>query len=78
MDYLERGAMNDSVPPHVWMLAPNPRLRGLGPILAIATVFAVPFSLVAGFIATGHPLDGLYALPLLLAVVAHLLKENLG
>lgn len=70
--------MNDSIEPYEWMLAPAPRLRGLTPTLAIAAVFAIPFSLVAGFVATSRPLDGLYAVPLLLAVVAHLLRKNLG
>jgi hypothetical protein len=78
MDYLERGPINDSNEPCDWMLAPAPRLRGLVPTLTIATVFAIPFSLVAGFVATSRPLDGLYAVPLLLALVAYCLRKNLG
>jgi hypothetical protein len=78
MDYLERGPINETIPAQEWLVAPAPRLQGFVPIFTIATVFAVPFSFVIGFIATGQPFHGLYALPLVQAFVAYLLKENLS
>lgn len=77
MDYLERGTPTESIAPYEWILAPAPRLRGFVPTLVVAAAFAVPFSFVAGFIATGQPLHGLYALPLLLSFVAYRLSVSL-
>lgn len=78
MDYLERGTPTESIAPYEWILAPSPRLSGFVPTLLVAAIFALPFSLVAGFIATGQPLHGLYALPLILAFVGYRLRVNLG
>ena len=78
MDYLESGTPTTMSQSNDWLLTPAPRLRGLVPTLTVAAVIALPLGLVAGFIVTGRPLDGLYVVPLLCAATAVRLRENLG
>jgi hypothetical protein len=61
-----------------WLLNPGPRLRGTVPLLTVATAVGLPFSLVAGFIVNGRPVDGLIALPLLVGLVGLKLYECLS
>ncbi|MGV3617266.1 MAG: hypothetical protein ACO1SV_18215 [Fimbriimonas sp.] len=78
MDTLESGTPTTTGQSYDWLLTPSPRLRGLVPTLSVAAVITLPLALVAGFIVTGRPVDGLYAVPLLCAATALRLNENLG
>ena len=76
MDPLERGVPAHSHVRDDWLLNPSPKVRGLTPILAVAAVIGTPLSLAAGYIVTGRAIDGLLALPLLVACVGLLLQDK--
>ena len=58
-----------------WFLKSTPRTPSVPALWTISAVVAAPLSLAAGFVATGRPEDGAYALPFVAIAAFKILRD---